>query len=92
MPRIRRSLEVFGRVQGVFFRQSTLEQARGLGVFGWVRNTPAGTVEVCVEGEEEGVRALVQWCRHGPSAAQVTQVEEHSQSYVEEYKSFRIVG
>ena len=57
---------VTGRVQGVSFRWYTQEQAQGLGVTGWVRNEPDGSVAAHVEGEPGAVDALVAWCRRGP--------------------------
>ncbi len=67
-------VRVVGRVQGVSFRWYTQEQARSLGVTGWVRNEPDGTVLVHAEGDDAPVDALVEWCRRGPSAARVTDV------------------
>ena len=65
---------VSGRVQGVSFRWYTEEQARRLGVTGWVRNEPDGSVLVHAEGDDEAVDALVAWCRTGPSLARVSDV------------------
>lgn len=73
--RVRARLLVSGRVQGVGFRWSTVDQARRLGVRGWVRNRPDGRVEAEVEGERPDVEALVAWCRRGPPAAEVDEVE-----------------
>jgi acylphosphatase len=64
-------VKIFGRVQGVFFRQWTINQARALGVAGWVRNAPDGTVEAQVEGDEEGVSKMIDGMRRGPSQARV---------------------
>ena len=69
--RIARKLRLFGRVQGVFFRQWTLDQARQLGVAGWVRNRPDGSLEAHVEGEEAAVAQLAERMRRGPSQARV---------------------
>jgi acylphosphatase len=66
-------IEVSGFVQGVFFRVSCAERARGLGVGGWVRNAGDG-VEAEVEGTPDAVEAMIAWCRHGPSGARVTDV------------------
>lgn len=63
-----------GRVQGVFFRDSTRREANRLGVTGWVRNRPDGTVEAHVEGAPEAVEALVRWARDGPRHADVDDV------------------
>ena len=70
---------VAGRVQGVFFRASTAEQGRRLGLQGWALNLPDGRVEVLVCGSEENVGALAQWLRSGPSLAKVTRVDVHSE-------------
>ncbi|MGY4531216.1 acylphosphatase [Pseudomonas sp. TE3786] len=66
---------VSGKVQGVFFRQSTEAQATRLDLDGWVRNLADGRVEVLVEGEEEAVRELAVWLETGPKKAKVTAVE-----------------
>ena len=63
-----------GRVQGVSYRASTASEARRLGVVGWVRNLPDGSVELEVEGPDERVAALLAWCEHGPPAARVERV------------------
>ena len=65
---------VRGQVQGVSFRVATRDRARSRGVAGWVRNRPDGAVEAVFEGPEEAVRSLVDWCRHGPSGAEVESV------------------
>ena len=64
-----------GRVQGVFFRAGCAERARSAGLSGWVRNTPAGDVEAEFEGEDTAVEAMTAWCRRGPPAARVDEVE-----------------
>ena len=63
-----------GRVQGVSFRWYTEERARDLGVAGWVRNEPDGSVAGHFEGADDAVDALVEWCRTGPSMARVHNV------------------
>ena len=68
-------VRVTGRVQGVFFRASCAEQARRLGVGGWVANEPDGSVRGYFVGEPDAVRSLVDWCRTGPPAARVEAVE-----------------
>lgn len=72
---VARQVRVSGRVQGVFFRQWTCEQARELGISGWVRNCPDGSVEAHAEGDEALVEQLVQRMRRGPPAARVERVE-----------------
>ena len=66
---------VSGRVQGVWYRQSCLEQARAAGVAGWVRNRSDGRVEAELEGDRAAVDAVVSWMHDGPPLAVVTGVE-----------------
>jgi len=65
---------VSGRVQGVFFRASTREQARRLGLHGHARNLPDGRVEVVAAGADDAIDALAGWLRRGPSGARVGEV------------------
>ena len=65
---------VKGRVQGVFFRAETQKHAIRLQLTGWVRNTPAGDVELLVCGREADVGDMVQWLHHGPALARVVEV------------------
>ena len=73
--RARKRVVVTGRVQGVFFRDSTRQRAESAGVAGWVRNTPDGSVEAVFEGDPTAVEELVEFCRRGPSRAEVEKVE-----------------
>jgi acylphosphatase len=59
----------------VFFRDSTRRRAEAAGVAGWVRNTPEGAVEAVFEGEPDAVEAMVEFCRRGPSRAEVAAVD-----------------
>ena len=70
-----RRIHVTGRVQGVWFRGWTVDQARDLGLNGWVRNRRDGNVEILAEGSEEAIAELIRRCREGPSAARVDRVE-----------------
>ena len=72
---MRRRLIVHGRVQGVWFRGWTVDQAKALGLDGWVRNRSDGTVEILVSGPDGAVDAFIALCHEGPSAARVQQVE-----------------
>jgi acylphosphatase len=90
MKEIRVRLTIVGRVQGVWFRDSTRQEAVRLGVTGWVRNRPEGSVELVAEGPDREVRELVAWCHHGPPAARVTQVRETTEQWRGEFKSFDI--
>ncbi len=79
---------VSGRVQGVFFRATTKEKADSLGVKGWVRNTPEGEVEAVFEGEEDPVKSMVDFCKHGPPRAGVSNVKTDWESYKGEFRTF----
>lgn len=68
-------LRIHGRVQGVWFRESMRVEAERLGVTGWVRNKPDGTVEAVVQGEDTATDALIEWAHRGPPQAQVDRVE-----------------
>ena len=71
---VRAHLVVRGRVQGVWFRGSMQDEADRLGIAGWVRNRPDGTVEAEIEGERAAVDALIAWARRGPPGARVDDV------------------
>ena len=68
-------MKIFGKVQGVFFRQHTKQKAEELNIGGWVRNRDDGSVELEAEGEEAPLEKFEAWCTHGPDAASVTRVE-----------------
>jgi acylphosphatase len=72
---VRAHVSVRGSVQGVFFRAETRERAQSLGLAGWVRNDPDGSVTVVLEGPRERVESLVSWCSRGPRGAVVEDVE-----------------
>lgn len=81
---------VSGRVQGVYYRQTTLKVAGEIGVFGWVRNTMDGRVEAVFEGDEEKVDKIVEWCKQGPSMASVTNISLMEEKYENEFHDFRV--
>jgi acylphosphatase len=81
---------VNGRVQGIFFRQETKHEADRHGVSGWVRNLSDGRVEAVFEGEEEAVKALIEFCKRGPPMARVTNVDLTWENYKGEFDGFRI--
>ena len=70
-----RDVRVHGRVQGVFFRATCVDQAQQAGVRGWVRNEPDGTVRAHFEGDADAVEQMVAWCHQGSARAEVTRVE-----------------
>jgi acylphosphatase len=67
-------LQILGRVQGVWYRESMRREAERLGVTGWVRNRPDGSVEAVAQGPAEAVDALVEWARTGPPQARVERI------------------
>lgn len=75
---ITRRYRVRGRVQGVFFRASAREQARELGLSGWVRNLDDGCVEALAAGGREALEAFERWLARGPEQAAVTGVSSEA--------------
>jgi len=69
-----RRLVIRGRVQGVGYRDAAVQAAFELGVCGWVRNRPDGSVEALAQGEPEAIERFVAWCRRGPPLARVADV------------------
>ena len=69
-----RKVRLYGRVQGVFFRQWAVHQARELGVTGWIRNLPDGSVEAHVAGDQAKVSEMIERLRQGPSGARVEDI------------------
>jgi len=90
MSRARAHVVVSGKVQGVYFRSETRDQALALGVTGWIRNRTDGTVEGVFEGDREMVEKLVRWCWQGPPAAEVSNVQVEWQDYTGECSGFKI--
>ena len=90
MVKARAHVSVSGQVQGVFFRQATKRQAENQGATGWVRNLPDGRVEAVFEGEENAVKALVDFCRTGPPGASVAEVSVSWEPFTGEFKRFQV--
>ncbi len=90
MPKVRAHVYISGRVQGVFFRDSTRHLARQYGVTGWIRNLPDGRVEAIFEGEKDAVRRLIEWCHQGPPGARVERVDVEWQEYTGRFADFTI--
>ncbi len=86
---IAKSIQCVGKVQGVYFRASTKETAKTLGIRGWVKNQMDGSVLIHAEGEEEALDQLIGWCEKGPVYAEVKSVEVNDSVY-EGFKSFEI--
>ena len=83
-------LIIHGKVQGVFFRASTQNKAKELGLSGFVRNREDGTVEIVAEGYEDQLSELVNWCRTGPDMAIVDSVQSDWRPYEAQFVDFRV--
>ncbi|WP_163865252.1 acylphosphatase [Myxococcus eversor] len=84
----RTTLRIQGKVQGVFFRESARVEATRLGLVGWVRNRPDGSVEAVVEGEPGMMEEFIRWCHRGPSQARVDSVGHTDAEATGEYSHF----
>lgn len=81
---------VYGTVQGVGFRFSTVATARRLKISGYVRNTPDGSVEVVAEGSPENCTRLLEWLKKGPPGAYVREVKVQNSTYNGLYRGFTV--
>lgn len=81
-------LIISGRVQGVFYRDSTRAKALELGVLGWVRNLPDGSVEAVAEAEPDILEQFLAWCHQGPRAARVDRIEAKRSAARGEFDNF----
>jgi len=83
-------IDVFGRVQGVFFRSTTRKKARKWGLKGYVKNMPDGSVHIEAEGPEEKLEKLLKFAHNGPSFARVDRVESEYKEATNEFRRFRV--
>jgi len=83
-------LKIYGKVQGVFFRDFSRRKAKELNLFGWVRNEPDGTVQIIVEGEEKDLKELFEWCKNGPNHAKVDKVDVEWLNPTDQFNDFLI--
>lgn len=90
MSKKRAHLFIEGRVQGVFFRACTQEEAQKRNLTGWVKNLYDGRVETVFEGEEEDVQSMIKWCHNGPPHAVVTHVSVAIEEYRGEHPDFSV--
>ncbi len=79
-----------GRVQGVFFRANTESRARELGLVGWVKNLPDGSVESVFEGPREAIEEAIEWCKTSQPYGKVTDADIHWEDYKGEFSSFEV--
>ena len=90
MEKVKAHVFIEGRVQGVFFRANTREEANLLGLTGWVKNCWDGRVEAVFEGEKEKVEKVISWCKKGPPGSLVKNVEINREQATGEYDTFSI--
>ena len=76
--KITRHMRIYGRVQGVYFRESMRQRAEQLHVTGWVRNCPDGSVEAVAQGDTVAVGRLIEWAQRGPEPAKVDELDVES--------------
>lgn len=84
------NIQVYGDVQGVFYRQSAQQKARELNITGWVENKEDSSVRIEAEGDEEKLKKLIQWCWQGSPASSVTQVDHEFSDEITGYSDFSI--
>ena len=89
---IQKRIHIFvtGRVQGVFFRQSTKVVAIKNNVNGWVRNLDDGRVEIVGEGEESNINSFIDWCKTGPANSRVDEFELSEENSTGEFENFEV--
>lgn len=85
------SIRVAGKVQGVFFRASAVSAAQQIGVCGFVRNEPDGSVYMEAEGSDEQLKALIAWCKIGPPRARVDEVHVNENITLHHFIDFKII-
>ena len=84
----RAHLKIRGRVQGVYYRALTVQEAQKLGLTGWVTNCADGSVEAVAEGTQATIESLIAWCRQGPAGARVDSVEVRWEVFRNDFPGF----
>ncbi|HKR72591.1 MAG TPA: acylphosphatase [Candidatus Nitrosocosmicus sp.] len=82
---------VSGKVQGVYYRQNTLQKAQELCIVGWVRNLSDGRVESVMEGSKVNIDKMLAWCKQGPLDAKVEEVKIIDEEFKNEFLTFDII-
>lgn len=83
-------LKIYGQVHGVFFRYNTQHIAQGLGLVGWVKNEPDGSVAIIAIGEENVLKKLIDWSQHGSGPSKVDKVDVHWEDVKHDFDNFTI--
>ena len=84
-------IHIYGLVQGVFFRHSARQLAQELGLVGWIRNAPNGSVEAHAQGSKPNLEKFVTWCGKGPPEAKVEKVEIDWRKNLGDFEQFEVV-
>lgn len=84
------NIKIYGRVQGVFFRWEAGRKAKELGITGFAENAPDGSVYIESEGEEENLKAFLEWCEKGPPSASVEKTEFEFSNELKNFKGFEM--
>lgn len=84
------SIKIYGKVQGVFFRDSSRAEAEMLGLFGFAKNEDEGTVRIVAEGDDVNLKKFIEWCKYGPDHAEVEKTEITWLPPTGEFQSFLI--
>ncbi len=83
-------INVYGKVQGVFFRYNTKKAAEKLGIKGWVRNIKDGSVEIIAEGEKEKIKEFTEWIKKSPGSSVVKKIDIKEEKTKEKFSGFSI--
>ena len=89
--RKRTFLKIYGKVQGVFFRDSSRAEAKELDLCGWAKNQTDGTVEIMAEGEDKDLIKFIEWCKYGPDHAEVEKVDIKWSKFTGQFDDFFIL-
>ncbi|MBI2121574.1 MAG: acylphosphatase [Candidatus Sungbacteria bacterium] len=90
MPKKRATIRVVGIVQGVMYRQNARRKAASLGLLGWIKNEPDGSVQIIAEGSKNEITKFLEWCKRGTPWAEVEEVLCDWGEITGEFKSFEI--
>ncbi len=85
------NVKIFGKVQGVFFRYSAKEKAEELNLAGFAQNMPDFSVYIEAEGKKENLEKFLEWCRRGPSSAEIEKIEFEFSKNIKGFKEFEIL-
>jgi len=91
MSKVRVHIFITGKVQGVFFRQAMKVISIKKSVYGSVRNLNDGRVEAILEGDNDNVNTVIEWCHNGPANSRVESVEVENEEYTGSFSNFDVL-